>query len=122
MTKQIFLILFLVFGNFSFAQGNLQFNQVLLLNNGTSYTVPSGKVWKLESAVYNTYSITYGSSAKLIINGSTVELIPFSFNDGNGTNRAPVTEVFPFWLPENTTIQPTQAVSKVSVVEFNIIP
>lgn len=114
------MVLFL--SNRSVAQGNLQFNQVLLLNNGTTYTVPSGKVWKLESAVYNTYSITYGSSAKLVINGSTVELIPFSFNDGNGTNRAPVTEVFPFWLPENATIQPTQAISKVSVVEFNVIP
>ena len=104
------------------AQGNLQFNQVLLLNNGTTYTVPVGKVWKLEGAVFNSYSITYNNSAKLVLNGTTVEVIPFSFNDGNGTSRAPMTSIFPFWLPQNTTIQPTQAISRVSVIEFNILP
>ena len=118
-----FLFSLILFTSISLqAQGNLQFNQVLLLNNGTTYTVPLGKVWKLESAVYNTYNISYASSAKLVINGATVELIPFSFNDGNGTSRAPITAVFPFWLPENTTVQPTQAISKVSAIEFNVIP
>ncbi len=104
------------------AQGNLQFNQVLLLNNGTTYTVPAGKVWKLEGAVYNSYSITYNNSAKLVLNGTTVEVIPFAFNDGNAISRAPMTSIFPFWLPGNTTIQPTQAISRVSALEFNILP
>jgi hypothetical protein len=37
----------------SFAQGNLQFNQVLNLSNGNNYVVPSGKVLKIESINYN---------------------------------------------------------------------
>ena len=116
----LFSLIYLSFG--LLAQGNLQFNQVLLLNNGTTYSVPAGKVWKLEGVVFNSYSITYNNTAKLVLNGTTVEVIPFSFNDGNGTSRAPMTSILPFWLPQNTTIQPIQAISRVSVIEFNIVP
>ena len=34
------------------AQGNLQFNQVLNIENGMNYTVPTGKVLKIESINY----------------------------------------------------------------------
>jgi hypothetical protein len=39
------------------SQGNLQFNQVLNITNGTSYTVPSGKVLKIESINFNNPSL-----------------------------------------------------------------
>ena len=35
--------------SFLFSQGNLQFNQVLVFTPGNNYTVPSGKVLKVES-------------------------------------------------------------------------
>jgi hypothetical protein len=45
------------------SQGNLQFNQVINIINGTSYTVPSGKVLKIESINFNspTTSVAYSS-------------------------------------------------------------
>jgi hypothetical protein len=42
-------ILSFLFAGVSFGQGNLQFNQVKLVGS-TAETVPSGKVWKIESA------------------------------------------------------------------------
>ncbi len=49
------LFSFVVF--FAGAQGNLQFNRVLNMSNGTNYTVPEGKVLKIESINYNSPSI-----------------------------------------------------------------
>lgn len=100
----------------------MQFNQVLILNNSTVYTVPANKVWKVESAVYTSYYIDYSSSAKVVIDGTTVDLIPFSFYDGNSYGRAPISTAFPMWLPQNTTIQPIGKTSKMFVIEFNIVP
>jgi hypothetical protein len=39
----------LLFSMASYAQGNLQFNQVLNIKNGDTYTVPAGKTLKIES-------------------------------------------------------------------------
>ncbi|NBN99205.1 MAG: hypothetical protein EBV19_08240, partial [Flavobacteriia bacterium] len=50
--KASFLVFgFLVFSGGFLAQGNLQFNQVKLVTN--QETVPVGKVWKVESVIYN---------------------------------------------------------------------
>jgi hypothetical protein len=45
------------------AQGNLQFNQVVNLSNSSNYTVPTGKVLKIESINFNnpTTSVPYSS-------------------------------------------------------------
>jgi hypothetical protein len=105
-----------------FSQGyTLQFNQVLILSNATVYTVPANKVWKVESAVYTNYYFDYSNSAKVIIDGTTVELMPFEFYDGNGYGRTPISTAFPMWLPQNTTIQPIQKTSKMFVIEFNLV-
>lgn len=45
-TLQLFLLLVTLYAN---AQGNLQFNQVINLTSGENYTVPFGKVLKIES-------------------------------------------------------------------------
>ena len=53
----IFFLLTIV--SSSFGQGNLQFNQVLNFGYGDNYSVPAGKVLKIESINYNsptTYS------------------------------------------------------------------
>jgi hypothetical protein len=55
--KKILVIAFVLFNLKSYAQGNLQFNQVLTyagtINStqslGTTYTVPANKVWKIKS-------------------------------------------------------------------------
>ena len=51
--KRFLFIVFLGLNLLGYSQGNLQFNQALLLNatanNSTQWTVPAGKVWKLES-------------------------------------------------------------------------
>jgi hypothetical protein len=125
MKKHLFvflLFLFTISGDLFSQGGTLQFNQVLILNNGTVYTVPANKVWKVESAVYTDFNIGYSYTAKVVIDGSTVELIPFSFYDGNNWGRSPISTAFPMWLPQNTTIQPIQKTSKMFVIEFNVVP
>jgi len=49
--KKIITIAILLFSMATYAQGNLQFNQVLNIKNGDTYTVPSGKVLKITSIV-----------------------------------------------------------------------
>jgi hypothetical protein len=59
-------LLFLFFCNldFLFAQGSLQFNQALLLDNSNSpYTVPAGKVWKITQNSYGTRHFLYSTSS-----------------------------------------------------------
>ena len=57
----------------AYAQGNLQFNQVLTYAVNTTqaniYTVPSGKVAKITKAIENGYSSPY--YGKFTINGTT---------------------------------------------------
>jgi hypothetical protein len=48
MKTILFLIAF-TFCSLTYSQGNLQFNQVLVFTPGSNYTVPSGKVLKVES-------------------------------------------------------------------------
>jgi hypothetical protein len=47
--KKIITIAILLFSMATYAQGNLQFNQVLNIKNGDTYTVPAGKVLKITS-------------------------------------------------------------------------
>jgi hypothetical protein len=49
MKKALFLFVFMSLMCHSFSQGNLQFNRVLSLTNGSNSSVPTGKVWKVES-------------------------------------------------------------------------
>jgi len=96
----------------------LQFNQVLLQKytgsatpySSPTYTVPAGKVWKLESA---------RSAASVIIktlDGTTMGLIITSSSNPNH---------LPIWLPENTTIifESTNSpfATYISILEFTVI-
>jgi hypothetical protein len=112
--KKIFTILFVCFALQSFAQGNLQFNQVkTFTGNASGYivldTVPSGKVWKIESVAMvsnNSYfQIQWGGSNYFVINTSS------------GYSN------LPFWLPSNTTVTfIASSATKVSIIEFNVVP
>lgn len=65
--KKVLILLLILIPFIAMAQGNLQFNQVLDLTNSANYTVPVGKVFKVESvnapnAVVTGSYIGYGSS------------------------------------------------------------
>ncbi len=109
--KIIILSLFLFVSSLISAQ-NLQFNQVLILDgnsNTPSYTVPAGKVWKIESASISSGSGYFGLS----INGSSVAIVAYA-NGGN---------LLPYWLPAGTNVGfYIYQTGKVSIIEFNVVP
>ena len=122
-----FTLFTLLFAGFQgFAQGNLQFNQALIVTN-TQLTVPVGKVWKIESYTPSSaYSSHNGNpqTHALIINGDS-RIVGLSggvnYNYSSGSH-SPVMHSFPIWLPSGTTLISGPGTSMISVLEFNIIP
>lgn len=106
----------------SVAQGNLQFNQVIVftldIDTPQAFSVPANKVWKIESA-----SSGYTSSSVYMRDASGNYLALLYTN--NQDNRIDL----PYWLPSgftgdfrrlgNTGSGPK---STVSIIEFNVIP
>ena len=110
MKKFITLALIISATTFTQAQSNLVFNQALVLNlTTTGTTVPSGKVWKVESADGN-YIDVNNSNWNLVMNGSYKNI--------------------PVWFPEDTLIKLSTTTSsqgnvrafRLSVLEFNVVP
>lgn len=118
-----FLLLFIV--KMSFGQSSLQFSSVKLISN-TTETVPIGKIWKVESAVYNQEISSgfygYGDdtrSSTILINGQIVSIRKSSIV-GNLPQLSIIWEQhFPIWLPEGTTIKTQSNVLYISIIEFN---
>lgn len=67
MKTLLFLLIYFSM-NLFFSQGNLQFNQVLNLENGMTYTVPIGKALRIESINYLNPSTIVSYSPPCIIN------------------------------------------------------
>jgi hypothetical protein len=117
---RLLLVLFavLLFGAAK-AQGNLQFNQVVIIDlapSGTqNFTVPAGKVWKIESC--GTGTTTPGIHLR---NMSLVYLAFF----GSSTSGSSVS--YPFWLPSNYAgnfqNNSSSQRSVLSIIEFNVVP
>lgn len=126
--RNLFLLVSVLFNFVLFAQGNLQFNQVLLLSTSQNSsillgTVPAGKTWKIEG---------YGTNLTSYYN------CDFSFNGVNTAFRAGSTDSYSsgynyvsstqqFWLPAGTPLHAfscngTVGYRWVSIIEFNIIP
>lgn len=131
---------FVIFSNGVFAQGNLQFNQVLTYSGtiGASgpggvagsltptsiYTVPTGKVWKIETKTIPTGPL------KFYING--VEFKDYLIVTSGSGAVAVTSASNPIWLKAadfiyyTITSWPTgSAVSSdffISIIEFNIAP
>jgi hypothetical protein len=117
---RVFLMLvFLVSLNAAFAQGNLQFNQVINMAftgaNTTPVTVPAGKVWKIESCMLNTPSNNY---AYMLYNGVYYNLRQQQSSAHNVN--------FPFWLSTGTSVtfggNGGGTGGLLSIIEFNIVP
>lgn len=113
------------------AQYNLQFNQVKLV--GTTETVPSGKVWKIESVLPSTRltsAFCWGSSSCgsaqtqtiIMVDGTGVYL---ATSDASGSsymsNATAAVLNTNIWLPAGTTLAAGSGVYKISVIEFNLL-
>lgn len=114
----------------AWAQGNLQFNQVIMVGT-QQQTVPSGKVWKVNSFLQTV--TTYSGNNNSTSCSSTSWHSPFIMNGdryyafsglttGSGTLFMGVGNHFPFWAPAGTTFQTVCSGDVLSIIEFNIVP
>jgi hypothetical protein len=115
--KILILSIFLLSSSFLFSQGNLQFNQVLNIEftgaSTTSYTVPAGKIWKLENCVLTSVNFY----ACMVYNGTTYYLRQHNTSSSSWDN-------FPFWFGSGKTITFGGGCSAgmISILEFNVVP
>jgi hypothetical protein len=134
MKKCLIFLVFVTMGHCVMAQGNLQFNQVKLVT--TLETVPAGKVWKVESVIYNIaptatgYQSGAGSCNSTSYESTAIEVAGVPTKVGQGTQPASYSSliythsytILPLWLPTGTSLSGGTCLNKVSVIEFNIIP
>jgi hypothetical protein len=153
MKKIIIAIVLLIAVNTIKAQGNLQFNQVINISNTLvvsdgstvtfqTFTVPSGRVLKIESANFarkvssNYYSTSF--SGTLHIDDNILMNYSQSYVTGGGSD-ASIGDIrsvghFPYWLGPGTynfkvscshlggTSTSDEFSANFSAIEFNIIP
>jgi hypothetical protein len=130
MKKIIFSILFSITMLVVNGQGNLQFNQVIIVSS-VNQTVPAGKVWKLESYQQQQVSITTSFPSTLcsdldrqrpyyIDNIYYYNLDLGGYGGSNYPNYAK--NNFPIWLKAAQTVRTSCSGDFISVIEFNIIP
>ena len=132
MKRLIFLVAFVALSYTGFAQGNLQFSQVLNLEYPVSgdisttlqvgnLIVPSGKVWKIESvsATRPQAGVTWG--VYVLLDNVLI------YNGGNPSFGSSL----PYWFKEGThklkvyggnQFTVTEAYVSFSIIEYNIIP
>ena len=134
--KKLFTILFICFALQTFAQGNLQFNQVLTysetLNStqlfGSVFTVPANKVWKIKSV--SDYPLNYignngtnnvykGFMACINNKWTFISTLKDSFLKAGDTIK------LGFYDQSSGTPIPATSANLdyfISIVEFNIVP
>jgi hypothetical protein len=121
--KYYLTILFINVSILLYSQGNLQFNQVLYLSansdNTQQWTVPAGKVWKIEAMGIYSNSITfYINNVVSFIYAGT-----YSVASPNAYYRN--ADAGPIWLPAGTVIGHSCGCSGnrwLSIIEFNVVP
>jgi hypothetical protein len=132
--KNLLLIITCALSSSLFGQGNLQFNQVKLVS--AVQTVPTGKVWKIESIIYNTQIVTATAwpdsyngtttnveAANILLNGVSITTRKSSSSAAYQNANSLVWETkLPIWLPAGTTLASSTGVYSLSIIEFNIIP
>jgi hypothetical protein len=132
-SRSFVLIVVVAFTTNTMAQ-SLAFSQVKLVT--AQETVPAGKVWKVESVIYNipeaspsiqssSGSCTSGNynMASITIDGIPTKVgngsMPTSYSNANYINTY---TMLPVWLPEGKTLSGGSCLNKVSVIEFTIVP
>jgi hypothetical protein len=120
MKNLLALFIFVCLCQAAFAQGNLQFNQVKLLEPANTvalaFTVPSGKVWKIESTGVGS------SSCYMYLENSATNVIAYIWDSG-GNYKA----VMPVWLPSGYSgffylNNCSGQKGMISIIEFNVVP
>jgi len=134
MKKNVSLLLLSVLCSFAvYSQSNLQFNQVLTYagrlatangagDSTAAWTVPAGKVWKIESASGAYAYVT--SPVFLVVNG--VKVFDLYIYNSSTTRNV----YFPVWLKagdvariaEYNTSNNFYTAYFISIVEFNVTP
>jgi hypothetical protein len=133
--KTLFLFAALCAASLSIsAQGNLQFNQVKLVNSLT--TVPTNKVWKIES-VLNGNNPQWTASAPLpscvmsiSLNDTNICISQMNlYRNGNFLNNSAAASEsainctnLPIWIPAGSTLNIGYNSIYISVIEYNIVP
>jgi len=116
MKSLSFFFFFFFIATIGFSQGNLQFNQVLNLSftgGGANYSIPAGKVWKLE----NVGMASYSSYFTVSVAGQQIFL--------KNTHTSYTTEFnsFPYWINGGQNVGFSGLNSGVvSIIEFNVVP
>ncbi len=101
MKKIITLIIIICATTLIQAQGDLVFNKAIFitLSDGQTFTVPEGKVWKVQGAVTGS-TVSIGNDSSVFLSQGT-------------------------WLPAGTDIKKGTATSRakyLNVLEFNVVP
>ncbi len=138
--KKIFTLIAFVFllPTTSKAQGDLQFSKVKLIS--TQDTVPSGKMWKIESFIYSqpipNSSVNITQDASIALNGQIINIRSTRFSApwagtiwGCGCSVSAYGAAYeiweqklPIWLPAGTIVGVDIGVLYISALEFNVIP
>lgn len=119
--KKLIFFSLLIVPTISFSQ-NLEYSKVLLVSSID--TVPSGKVWKITNVLP---TLTNSGEMKILVNGNNI-VVAFSKSSngqtgstGNFSNSHNYYSSLngAYWLPEGTTLQSSDNVQYISVIEFN---
>ncbi len=131
MKKISFIILFSVLFIFIIsAQGNLQFNQVVIVYD-LPQTVPAGKVWKIESYQQQQVSVSTNfpsTSCTDLTRPRPYYIDNFYYHNlegvGNGVANYTSTakNSFPIWLKAGQVVKTSCPGDFLSIIEFNVVP
>jgi hypothetical protein len=131
--RSLLFILAITCSGLSFAQGNLQFNQVISIStsiqctgancnvSSINYTVPTGKVWKLESSYALNTTTSGQTTLSYRLNGLSVR------NLFGGASSHPdwykAGDVISLYLTHTDGASTIGSANyRFSIIEFNIVP
>lgn len=112
------------------AQGNLQFNQVVIVFDQPQ-TVPTGKVWKVESYLQQQVSIatnfpTTGCADLTRPRPYFIDNFAYhnieGIGNGNSSFASTAKNSFPIWLKPGQVVKTSCAGDFLSIIEFNVVP
>lgn len=126
--KHIFLTAFLLLAAWAGAQGTLQFSQARIVTG--LETVPSGKVWKVQSFLpTEVYRSDFSPAPRIYqaaINGTNRNVGTSGIGDANSKYSDGMSFIpLPLWLPAGTTFNPAVSGGYLwgaNVLEFTIVP
>jgi len=121
--RNFLFLLFLIISLSFTAQGNLQFNQVIYFSanadNTTQWTVPVGKVWKIEAVG------VYSSTLTVYINGTASFIYAGAYSNSSPSGYYRNADASPIWLPGGSILGQSCGCGNnrwFSILEFNVVP